>query len=225
MMPGEQAPARGAPRAPNRVSVGEGSRQRSGKDSPGSGRTNMPRERRGALVRQEEGFPAPRERAHRELEGFSGKQPDQVKELLRGGASPLQRTAPLGALFFSARSGRTHRTSHWYRSVCWLESPGEPSSLPLQNPTPHAPQLGLPLTVSRCTPAASGRGSSELQTARRWPPARCPSPARAQALEPCSRDAGSPAGSWRSVSVCLSQASGLGFAGQRKPNSGRRNSH
>lgn len=96
---------------------GRGRRRASGsaaaRTAPGSGRTNMPQERRGALVRREEGRPAPRERAHRELEGFSGKQPYRGRERLRGEAGPPSRQQHHRVLCFSPTGvdGR-YRTGH-----------------------------------------------------------------------------------------------------------------
>lgn len=155
----------------------------------------MPQERRGALVRREEGRPAPRERAHRELEGFSGKQPHRGRGTApERGRTPVQTTAPRGALFLSDWSGPTlqnRQLIHGLRVGCSRrESVG--GGLPRRTP--------LRLRLASASPAQVLRARDRSGVASCPVPHPSSRPGREAPLTGCRF----PAGSWRGLCLHLS---------------------
>lgn len=109
---------------PSRVNAEEGGRQGAGQDSRLVGRTNMPGENKELCSGGKTRFPAPGEQAHRELEGFSRKQPDWGSQNYseRGSGSPSREQHDWVLCFSPTELDGQHRTHHW-ESARWSQVP------------------------------------------------------------------------------------------------------
>lgn len=135
-------------------------------------------------------FPAPEEQAHRNLEGFSRKQPDMNHRTTQGeAAAPLHRTTQLGSLFFSNVTRQTklnkplvEKVHIGYRvagkavlkpSLSESSHHAEPH---IQSATHPLKLLEHVLTISHCTPSAaqweSEHQSGALGKQGWWPSSR-----------------------------------------------------
>lgn len=223
MMPGERAPARGAPQpATGRVrrKAAGSARARTALDW----NKHATQETR-SFGQAGRGVPSPSGSRH------TGNWKDSLENsqtgvtaLPGGRGSPPPTEKSTSGCFFSDWSGQTQRNTplaQGARGACRVAGKAEEPPAADPGGAPRGPAHRAPL----CTFSSAGLSPPSARQEGGWPPAGPPIPAADPRPRNPAHGSKVPRQGPGAVSVSVSLASSLGFAGQREPNSGRRNSH